>query len=242
VGAVALVAATGHAMTARWHLGPVEGLHLWTILAFSPEILVFLFFMLTDPKTVPTGQRARVAFGVSVALLAAILVALSPTEFWAKVAVLAALTVVCAARPLAAIVPSFRPGTRTAVALWVGLVAYSAALVVAGMHTRPDALVARPVARTDRLPRVVVESSRGVDSKLDRQTALAIAADLQERQPTAQVRRLTVWLEPGSDQAAIIVARLEGTARGPDRRVRLNQTVEIGLSPRGYRIARIRSP
>jgi hypothetical protein len=242
VGAVALVAATGHAMTARWHLGPVDGFHLWTILAFSPEILVFLFFMLTDPKTVPTGPKARVAFGVSVALLAALLVALAPTEFWAKVAVLAALTVVCAARPLAAIVPSFRPGTRTAVALWVGLVAYSAALVVAGMHTRPDALVARPVARTDRLPRVVVESSRGVDSKLDRQTALAIAADLQERQPTAQVRRLTVWLEPGSDQAAIIVARLEGTARGPDRRVRLNQTVEIGLSPRGYRIARIRSP
>ena len=41
----------------RWHLGPVEGAQLWTILAFSPEILVFLFFMLTDPKTVPAGRR-----------------------------------------------------------------------------------------------------------------------------------------------------------------------------------------
>ncbi len=242
VAAVAVVAATGHGMTARWHLGPVDGLHFWTVLAFSPEILVFLFFMLTDPKTVPAGQRRRVVFGVSVALLAALLVALAPTEFWAKVAVLAALTVVCAARPLAAIVPSFRPGTRTAVALWAGLVAYSAALVVAGAHTRPDALVAQPVAQVDRLPRVVIEASQGVDSKLDRQTALRIAADLQKRRPTEQIRRLTVWLEAGSDQAAVILARLEGTARGPDGRLRPRQTVEIGLSPSGYRIARIRSP
>ena len=101
VGVVALVAVTGHAMTARWHLGPVEGLHLWTILAFSPEILVFLFFMLTDPRTVPAGPRQRVLFGVSVALVAALLVAASTTEFWAKVGVLGALTIVCAARPLA---------------------------------------------------------------------------------------------------------------------------------------------
>jgi hypothetical protein len=41
-GLIMLVAATGHAITARWHLGPVEGFRLWTVLAFSPEILVFL--------------------------------------------------------------------------------------------------------------------------------------------------------------------------------------------------------
>ena len=63
VGAMAVVAATGHAMTARWHPGPVEGLHFLTILAFSPEILVFVFFMLTDPRTVPAGQRERITFG-----------------------------------------------------------------------------------------------------------------------------------------------------------------------------------
>ena len=74
-GLAAVVAATGHAITARWHLGPVEGLHLWTILAFSPEILVFLFFMLTDPRTVPAGSRQRARFGVTVALVAALLVA-----------------------------------------------------------------------------------------------------------------------------------------------------------------------
>ena len=105
-GVAAVVAATGHAITARWHLGPVEGLHLWTILAFSPEILVFLFFMLTDPRTVPAGSRQRVRFGVTVALVAALLVAASSTEFWAKVGVLGALTIVCAVRPLAAVVTS----------------------------------------------------------------------------------------------------------------------------------------
>ena len=98
---------------------------------------MFLFFMLTDPKTVPAGTRRRVVFGVSVALLAALLVALSPTEFWAKVAVLAALAIVCAVRPLAVILPSIRPGRRSVVALAAaGVVTYSGALVVAGAHTR----------------------------------------------------------------------------------------------------------
>ena len=106
VAVVAVVAATGHSLTARWHLGPVAGLDLWTVLAFSPEILVFLFFMLTDPKTVPTGRPGRAAFAVSVALLAALLVAYAPTEFWAKVGVLAALAFVCAARAVAASIPS----------------------------------------------------------------------------------------------------------------------------------------
>ena len=43
-------------MTARWHLGPVSDWYFWQVLAFSPEILVFLFFMITDPKTIPAGK------------------------------------------------------------------------------------------------------------------------------------------------------------------------------------------
>ncbi|MGH3137146.1 MAG: hypothetical protein ACRDPV_11710 [Gaiellaceae bacterium] len=231
--AVAVVAWTGHAMTARWHLGPVEGFDFWTVLAFSPEILVFLFFMLTDPKTVPTGPRRRVVFGVSVALLAALLVALSPTEFWAKVAVLAALAVVCAARPLAVILPSIRPGQRSVVALTAaGVVTYSGALVVAGTHTRRDAVAAQPVAQAAGLPRVVIRASKGVDSTLDRRTAVWIAADLQKRRPGLRLRRVAVWLEAGLDQFPVIVARLEGKS--------LVQTVEVTLSPSGYRITRIR--
>src|SRR5436189_72324 len=54
---IAVLAATGHAMTARWHLGPITGPYFWWSLLTSPEVLVFLFFMLTDPKTTPRGQR-----------------------------------------------------------------------------------------------------------------------------------------------------------------------------------------
>ena len=59
---LAVLAASGHAMTARWHLGPVEDWHFWRVLVFSPEILVFLFFMITDPKTIP--RRPRRAAGL----------------------------------------------------------------------------------------------------------------------------------------------------------------------------------
>ncbi|HTR34166.1 MAG TPA: hypothetical protein VMH47_09830, partial [Gaiellaceae bacterium] len=48
IGALALA---GHQMTARWHLGPIEGFSFWWVLVTSPEVLVFLFFMITDPKT-----------------------------------------------------------------------------------------------------------------------------------------------------------------------------------------------
>jgi hypothetical protein len=248
VGAVAVVAATGHSMTARWHLGPVAGLHFWAILATSPEILAFLFFMLTDPKTVPAGRRARVAFAVSVALLAAILIALAPTEFWAKVAVLAALAVVCAARPaLAAFVPVIRPAPqRVAALLAAGLVAYTGALVAGGMHTRPSPGAAQPVAQLALPPQVKIQPSRGVDSNLDRQTAMQIAtdvaADLQKRRPpVSSVRRITLWLEAGVGQGPVIVARLDGTFRGlGGRKSRLEETVEVAQTRSGYTIARIR--
>ena len=59
-GGLAVLAASGHEMTARWHLGPVTGWEFWRALVFSPEILVFLFFMITDPRTIPrTGGTAR---------------------------------------------------------------------------------------------------------------------------------------------------------------------------------------
>jgi hypothetical protein len=234
VAAVAVVAATGHSMTARWHLGPVEGLDFWLILATSPEILVFLFFMLTDPKTVPSGRTARVAFAVSVGLLAALFVALATTEFWAKVGVLAALAVVCAARPALAFAPSIRAGPRRLAALAAAvLVAYVGALVVAGLQTQPASATLRRASQVARLPPVVIRPSRGVDSNLDRRTAMQIAADLQSRRsPMSPLRRITLWLQAGTDQFPTIMARLDGTLRV--------QTVELALSPSGYRIARIR--
>jgi hypothetical protein len=229
VAAVAVVAATDHAMTARWHLGPVEGLHFWTVLAFSPEILVFLFFMLTDPKTVPAGPRGRILFAVSVALLAAVLVALSPTEFWAKVAVLGALAIVCAARPLAAVAPSVRLRPAAVLVLLLGLVVYMAGLLVAGANTRPTTVASHATAaQVARLPHVVIRRSKGVDSTLDRRIARQIAADLKARRPA--LRRVILWLEARSDQFPAIVALIEG----PSGR----QTVEVTLTPSGYRVAR----
>jgi len=60
-----LLAATGHCMTARWHVGQVCGGSFWSVLALPPEILVFMFFMITDPRRRPmagvpepcTGRR-----------------------------------------------------------------------------------------------------------------------------------------------------------------------------------------
>ena len=54
---IGVLAAGGHEMTAAWHLGPIGGLDLWWLLVTSPEILVFLFFMITDPRTIPTERR-----------------------------------------------------------------------------------------------------------------------------------------------------------------------------------------
>jgi hypothetical protein len=227
--AVAVVAATDHAMTARWHLGPVEDLHFWTVLAFSPEILVFLFFMLTDPKTVPSGPRERIVFAVSVALLAAVLVALAPTEFWAKVAVLGALAIVCAARPVAAVAPSVRLQPAAVPVLLLGLVVYMAGLLVAGASTRPTTVASRATAsEVARLPQIVIRPSKGVDSMLDRRIARQIASDLKARRPA--LRRVVLWLEARSDQFPAIVALIEGL---PGR-----QTVEVTLTPSGYRVAR----
>ena len=53
---IALLAASGHTMTAPWHVGPIEGREFWWLLVTSPEILVFLFFMITDPKTIPASR------------------------------------------------------------------------------------------------------------------------------------------------------------------------------------------
>src|SRR6185369_8152958 len=63
---VGLLAGSGHCMTANWSFAPVCGIDFWRVIVTSPEVLVFLFFMITDPKTVPAGRVGRVAFGALV--------------------------------------------------------------------------------------------------------------------------------------------------------------------------------
>ena len=97
--ALGVLAARGHCITARWHIGPVCNGYFWTVLVTSPEVLVFMFFMITDPKTVPHGRTARNLYGAGIALVFVVLAAPQRTEYATKVALLGALTVVCATRP-----------------------------------------------------------------------------------------------------------------------------------------------
>jgi hypothetical protein len=46
---IAVFAATGQSFIAIWHDGPVDGLSYWLNVAVSPEVLVFVFFMMSDP-------------------------------------------------------------------------------------------------------------------------------------------------------------------------------------------------
>lgn len=99
-GLMAVLAATGHAMTARWNLGPVEGWQYWTTLALSPEVLIFLFFMITDPRTAARGRTGGVVYAVAVAVTSSVLIVFQTTEYATKVALLSGLVLVCAVRPL----------------------------------------------------------------------------------------------------------------------------------------------
>jgi Na+-translocating ferredoxin:NAD+ oxidoreductase RnfD subunit len=97
---VGLLAGSGHCMTASWSFAPVCGVDFWRVIVTSPEVMIFLFFMITDPKTVPGGRVGRVAFGALVAVASTLLMAPQIDEFGTKVGLLAGLVVLCAVRPL----------------------------------------------------------------------------------------------------------------------------------------------
>src|SRR5689334_15312526 len=86
-----VLAASGHCMVTRWSFAPVCGVDFWRSIVTSPEILIFLFFMITDPKTVPAGRVGRVVFGLLVGIVSTILIAPQTTEFGAKVGLLSGL-------------------------------------------------------------------------------------------------------------------------------------------------------
>ncbi len=97
---VAVFAAAGNSFWAIWHPVPVSGVFYWLNLVVSPEVLIFVFFMMSDPQTAPKSQLARIIFGVATAMLAAALVSFQPTEFGVKLGILSSLTVTCALVPL----------------------------------------------------------------------------------------------------------------------------------------------
>jgi hypothetical protein len=226
--AVGVLAATGHAMTARWHLGPITGIEFWRTLVTSPEILVFLFFMITDPKTIPRRRRERVAYAVAIGLLAALLIAPARTEYWSKVAVLGALALVCAARAV-----PLRP-TVPVRALALGLAAYVGLLVAAGIPARTAAATASSSRYAGTLPPVTILPSKGVDSKPDARVATQIARDVMAavRPRHVRVARMFLWLELGTQGGSTPVVRLEpgGT------------TLELAFAHGHYVVSRTRRP
>jgi len=214
---IGVLAVAGHAMTARWHLGPIVDANFWWVLLSSPEVLVFLFFMLTDPKTSPKSQRGRIVYAVSVGLLAALLIAPARTEWATKVGLLTALAIVCAARPLLDLVPVARlrasaqrlSTPRLAVAGVVVVAAYAAVILV--INAPPT--IATAAAASGVLPPITILPSRGVQSQLNTPTARAIAHDLLARvHRTGETQDgVRVWLEPGAGQdPPFAVAQLAG--------------------------------
>ncbi|HET7029323.1 MAG TPA: hypothetical protein VFI34_02340 [Candidatus Limnocylindrales bacterium] len=173
-----ILAASGHCMTANWAFAPVCGLDFWRVIVTSPEVLIFLFFMITDPKTTPGGQVGRVVFGLLVAIASTILMAPQVDEFGTKVGLLTGLVVICALRPLVdRLVPEPRSAAddlrRVArglarpapvVAALVALVAVGTGIVVAGTPARGVAVpssseaLARPPGAIDptTLPAITV--------------------------------------------------------------------------------------
>jgi Na+-translocating ferredoxin:NAD+ oxidoreductase RnfD subunit len=99
-GGIAVLAASGHSMTARWAFAPVSGFDFWRVIVTSPEVLIFVFFMLTDPKTVPAGRVGRIVFAFLVAVVSTLLMAPQTNEFGTKVALLGGLVVMCGLRPV----------------------------------------------------------------------------------------------------------------------------------------------
>ncbi|MGD9997311.1 MAG: RnfABCDGE type electron transport complex subunit D [Ilumatobacteraceae bacterium] len=151
---IGVLAASGHCMVARWSFTPVCDFEYWRIIVTSPEVLVFLFFMITDPRTVPTTPRGRVVFGALVAVVSTLLMAPQTNEFWTKVALLAGLAIVCACRPvvelwLSARTRAGRPRTSLAVvarvaAAAVVLTAAGVGIVAAGAGARGATVVTDP--------------------------------------------------------------------------------------------------
>jgi hypothetical protein len=97
---IALFAAGGQSFLAIWHEGPISGFDYWLRICTSPELLVFVCFMMSDPATAAKTPSGRMIYGAVTAVVAAALIVFQPTEYGIKVAILASLTVTCAVVPL----------------------------------------------------------------------------------------------------------------------------------------------
>ena len=96
---IGLFALFGRTYWAGWHRGPVGGSFYWLTIALSPEVLIFSFFMITDPQTAPRSKLGRLIYASLTAVVCAALIVPQTTEFGIKVAILSSLLVTCALVP-----------------------------------------------------------------------------------------------------------------------------------------------
>lgn len=236
---MALLAASGHVMTARWSLGPVSGMDYWTTLALSPEVLIFVFFMITDPRTAARGRTAGVLYAVSVAVVSSVLISLQTTEYATKVALLTGLVLVCAVRPLLErIAPAdsgdgplawVRHDRRRPARLASVAVLTVAVVLVGGSVAEPPALAAPPAGQV----RPDVELTAEQRPRVEVAAALAelggsFDEDVADRIVTDALKDLVLSdraVAEGDDQLAAAVAagpfldelRSRGPVAAPER-------------------------
>lgn len=98
--AIAACAASGRSYVAVWHPRPITGAFYWLSILASPEVLIFVFFMMSDPRTTPRSAAGRAFFGSLTGLMAAELIFFQTTEFGVKLAILSSLTLTCALVPV----------------------------------------------------------------------------------------------------------------------------------------------
>lgn len=204
-----VLAASGHCMTATWSPTAVCGERFWTVLVTSPEILIFMFFMITDPKTIPGGRSARVVFAASLGLMTTLMIAPHSLEYGAKVGLLASLVIWSPLRGIFDRLVGDTDTGRTGLGnLWsradrlapgsvffrglaagVALVIVAVAIVAAGAPARDQALAALEPARgapevdvdPSTLPEVVVDDSvHRLDIEVDDEFADVMAGTLAE--------------------------------------------------------------
>ena len=194
-----VLSVSGHCITAAWSLSPVCGFDFWRAVMTSPELMIFLFFMITDPKTIPSGRTARIWFSSILGVACTLLMASQGTEFGAKVGLLAGLVLLTPLRfaidrysarfsdlrlgHLTSVRPAFVSGAAagaTAVLLGMGI-------VVAGAPAR-EASVARSSvpaeisAQVDRssLPPVSVSSDAAALNPAGSAEPIDVAAGFAE--------------------------------------------------------------
>lgn len=170
---LAILTASGHCITAAWSLRPVCGFDFWRVVMTSPELLIFLFFMITDPKTIPPGRSPRMLFSVLLGIACTLFMASPGTEFGAKVGLLAGLVLLT---PLRFVIDRFsarqsmrfdsvRPAFLGGLATGAIAVVLATGIVVAGIPAREPAFASSFAApavsaevNADALPEVSVGS------------------------------------------------------------------------------------